>query len=59
LVAGVLIRKLLMQWMSDTGAGYHGLLVATLLLAACSLVACLLPAQRAASISPVEALRHE
>ena len=59
LAANLLIHKLLTQWMSNSGLGSHGLLLATLLLAICSVVACLLPAQRAASIHPVEALRYE
>jgi predicted permease len=59
LAIDMVIQKLLARWMNHADVSPHSLMLATLLLAACSVVACLLPARRAASIHPVEALRYE
>jgi predicted permease len=53
------IHKLLIQWMNNSDLASNGLAVATLLLVISALIACLLPARRAISIHPVEALRYE
>jgi ABC-type antimicrobial peptide transport system permease subunit len=53
------IHKLLTKWMNNSDLGSNGLPVGTLLLVICAIIACLLPARRAASIHPVEALRYE
>jgi ABC-type antimicrobial peptide transport system permease subunit len=55
----MLIRRFLERWMNIGSAGFQSLLEATLFLALCSMAACLLPARRAASIHPAEALRYE
>jgi predicted permease len=59
LAIDLLIERVLARWMNHSDGSFHSLLLATFLLLACSLVACLLPARRAASIHPVEALRYE
>ena len=59
LAVDMLIEKLLITWMSSKDLASHHLIPATLLLILCSISACLLPARRAASIHPVEALRYE
>jgi hypothetical protein len=59
LTIDLFIYKLLTKWMDASDLGSNGLAVGTLLLAICALIACLLPARRAASIHPVEALRYE
>ena len=59
LAANLAMRRLLAHWMNSNHAGLSGLAVVTLLLGACTLAACLLPALRAAAIRPVEALRYE
>ena len=59
LAVDMLIEKLLITWMSSKDLASHNLIPATLLLILCSISACLLPARRAASIHPVEALRYE
>ena len=45
--------------MGSSDLAPHNLMPATMLLILCSVSACLLPARRAASIHPVEALRYE
>ena len=59
LVGALLLEGVLARWMSSTHADMRGLMVVTLLLLVCTFAACLLPALRAASIRPVEALRYE
>jgi ABC-type antimicrobial peptide transport system permease subunit len=59
LTADLAIHKLLTQWMNNSGLSSQSFVLAILLLAICSVIACLLPAQRAASIHPIEALRYE
>ncbi len=59
LAIDLLMQRILARWMNHADVSSHGLMLATLLLLASSLVACLLPARRAASIHPVEALRYE
>jgi predicted permease len=58
-VSALLLEGVLARWMSSTHADMRGLMVMTFLLMICTFVACLLPALRAASIRPVEALRYE
>ena len=58
-LASLLLQGALAKWMSSTHADMRSLFAMTLLLMACAWIACLLPALRAASIRPVEALRYE
>ena len=58
-VAELWLRRALENWMNSGPAGWAGLFGVAALLAACTAVACLVPARRAASIHPVEALRYE
>jgi predicted permease len=58
-LASLLLEGVLAKWMNSTHADTRGLFGMTLLLILCTFVACLLPALRAASIRPVEALRYE
>lgn len=63
ITAGVTIelflRRVVLQWMNERSAGIAGLFAVILLLAACTIAACLMPAGRAASIDPSDALRCE
>lgn len=59
LTVDMLMQRFLATWMSNQDLPSHNLVPATLLLVLCSASACLLPARRAASIHPVEALRYE
>ena len=59
LTVDLLIQGLLMRWMNNGKFESNSLALATLMLLVCALVGCLLPARRAASIHPVEALRYE
>jgi ABC-type antimicrobial peptide transport system permease subunit len=59
LAIDLLIQRLLARWMNNADFSSNSLTLVTLLLVACSVVACLFPARRAASIHPVEALRYE
>jgi ABC-type antimicrobial peptide transport system permease subunit len=59
LLASLLLEGVLAKWMNSTHADARGLIGMTLLLILCTFVACLLPALRAASIRPTEALRYE
>ncbi len=54
-----LLHKLLAQLASATAPGYLPLLLAISILAAVALIASAIPARRAASIEPMEALRYE
>jgi predicted permease len=58
LLLELLLQGLVARWMHAHSAGM-GSVIATALLLCCAVVACLLPALRAASIEPVEALRYE
>jgi predicted permease len=58
-LASLLLEGVLAKWMNSTHADTRSLIGMTLLLILCTLVACLLPAFRAASIRPTEALRYE
>lgn len=58
-VAHIFLDKILTKWMDNTGFGMRSLCAATFLLAICVIVACLLPARRAAAVHPMEALRYE
>jgi ABC-type lipoprotein release transport system permease subunit len=58
-VASLLLEGAMAKWMNSTHADTRSLIGMTLLLMLCTFVACLLPALRAASIRPVEALRYE
>jgi predicted permease len=55
----LLLKGVLARWMSSTHAGVGSFFAVTLLLMLCACLACLLPALRAASIRPTEALRYE
>lgn len=63
ITAGVTIelflRRIVLQWMNERSAGIAGLFAVILLLVACTIAACLIPAGRAASIDPSDALRCE
>jgi ABC-type antimicrobial peptide transport system permease subunit len=59
LAIDLLIQRLLARWMNNADFSSHSLALATFLLFACSVTACLFPALRAASVHPVEALRYE
>ena len=58
-LADLMVARLLASWMSIQGAGPFGLPAAGVLLGSSALLACLLPAWRAASIEPIRALRSE
>jgi predicted permease len=58
-VVSLLLEGAMAKWMNSTHADTRSLIGMTLLLMLCTFVACLLPALRAASIRPVEALRYE
>jgi len=55
----LLLKGVLARWMNSTHAGVGSFFAVTLLLMLCACLACLLPALRAASIRPTEALRYE
>ncbi len=59
LAVQMFIQRLLTTWMGNSDLAPHNVVPATILLILCSVIACLLPARRAASIHPVEALRYE
>jgi hypothetical protein len=59
LAVEMFIRRLLTTWMGNIDLAPHSVVPATMLLILCSVMACLLPARRAACIHPVEALRYE
>jgi predicted permease len=59
LTVQMLIQRLLSAWMGNSDPAPYNVVPATMLLILCSVTACLLPARRAASIHPVEALRYE
>ena len=59
LLMDLLVQGAVARWMNVSQRSTGGLIAATLLLACSALIACLVPALRAASIRPVEALRYE
>ncbi len=59
LTVQMFIQRLLITWMDNSDFAPRSVWPATLLLILCSVIACLLPARRATSIHPVEALRYE
>jgi predicted permease len=58
-LASLLLEGVLAKWMNSAHADTRSLVGMTLLLILCTFIACLLPAFRAASIRPTEALRYE
>lgn len=59
LFTDLLLKGMLAHWMHVKHLEAGSLVIATAMLAFCALLACLLPALRAASVQPVEALRYE
>lgn len=59
LTIDLFIYHVLARWMDNSHSDFRGLLIATLCLGVCSAIACIIPARRAASIHPTEALRYE
>jgi predicted permease len=59
LTVQILTQRLLSTWMGNIDPAPYNVVPPTMLLILCSVIACLLPARRAASIHPVEALRYE
>jgi predicted permease len=58
-VADILAGHLLRTWMGSRGSGALYLPEASVLLAICAMLACVLAARRTASAKPIEALRYE
>lgn len=59
LVLDLILRKALSHWMGSGLTSDSALAAVVFLFAFCTTAACLIPARRAASIHPVEALRYE
>jgi ABC-type antimicrobial peptide transport system permease subunit len=63
LLAGVLLclafDRIASQWVTESSRDPQILVVVTVLLLTVAVVACVAPARRAASIDPMEAVRHE
>jgi len=59
LVVSIVFDKLATQWVSQTSRDPLLLGAVTLLLMFSAMLACLVPARRAATVDPMEALRHD
>jgi putative ABC transport system permease protein len=58
-ILSLVVDRLAAQWVSESSKDPMILSGVTVLLLVVAIVACLAPARRAASIDPMEAVRHE
>ena len=58
-ITELFLSRMLAQWMNSRSAGAAGLFAVIVLFAISTIAACLMPASRAASIDPCDALRYE
>lgn len=59
LILSIALQKILTRWVAGNAHDLRTLAGVTLLLIVCAAIACLIPARRAASIDPMQALRCE